>query len=123
MNKCVVSMLIVWFGLTTTASAEITVGRWCDQLLPNNPKFKAELSIVVEDNGDVVLRSKHADGSSGSDPLDELGNDIYANADSPHGEKYRIVPKTGELQLIDNDGLIRTANRLENDAVSGDCLP
>ncbi|MHA7873167.1 MAG: hypothetical protein ACX939_12525 [Hyphococcus sp.] len=122
MCKKVFMSLVVLMVASPAAYAETIVGRWCDQMIPNNPKFRAELSIVIKDNGDVVMRSKYADGSGGTYPLNEIGNDMYEQQNSRHGDKYRIVRSTGELQLLDNDGLIRTAKRLENTPHRGDCL-
>ena len=39
--------------------------------------------------------------------LGELGNETYAEIDNAFGEKFRIVPSSGDLQLLDDDGLIR----------------
>jgi hypothetical protein len=46
---------------------------------------------------------------------------MFEIVDSPSGDRYRIVPASGDLQLIDNDGLIRVARRLENRPVPREC--
>jgi hypothetical protein len=45
----------------------------------------------------------------------------FAVVDSPSGDVYRIVANTGELQLLDSDGLIRTATKLENEPQPDEC--
>lgn len=42
--------------------------------------------------------------------------------DSEHGDRYRILPTTGELEVYDNEGLISTARPLSSDPGTGDCL-
>ena len=69
----------------------------------------------------VVLRSKFNDGSSSVQELREAAGSIYVKIGSHTGDKYRIVPNTGDLQLLDNDGLIRMATRLENSPQINEC--
>lgn len=103
------------------ASADTVPGRWCDRMLPTMPKFNGVMTIALKDDGQVVLRTKFGDGSSKVVQLQELAGSIYAKTGSPTGEKHRVVPSDGSLQLIDNDGIIRTATRLENTPKSGEC--
>ena len=116
----VAAMLALAFA-TTPASGETTIGRWCDRTIPNMPKHNRTVAIVVTDNGQVVAKSKFGDGSSTTSELRETTGDIYEKIGSRFGDKYRIVPSTGNLQLLDKDGLIRIANRLENTPRSNEC--
>ena len=116
----VAAMLALAFA-TTPAWGETTIGRWCDRTIPNMPKHNRTVAIVVTDNGQVVAKSKFGDGSSTTSELRETTGDIYEKIGSRFGDKYRIVPSTGNLQLLDKDGLIRIANRLENTPRSNEC--
>ena len=69
----------------------------------------------------VALRSKFNDGSSTVHELREVVGGIYVKIGSHTGDKYRIVPNTGDLQLLDDDGLIRMATRLENSSQINEC--
>ena len=102
-----------------SASAETVLGRWCDKSLPSLPQHNSVMTIVITDEGKVMLRERFADGSALEEELREAAGGIYEMAGTD--DKFRIVPSTGNLQLIDNDGLIRTAIRLENTPRSGEC--
>ncbi len=103
-----------------SASAETVLGRWCDKVLPSLPQYNSVITIVITDEGKVMLQDRFADGYSALDQeLREAAGGIYETVGTD--DKYRIVPSTGNLQLIDNDGLIRTAIRLENTPRSGEC--
>lgn len=104
--------------IAQSAASEITIGRWCDTLFPG---MVGILELNIGDGGAIFLSRAFSDGSGSTNQMEELGNDVYAEPDSAWGEKYRIVPSTGELQLIDDDGLIRTARRLENQSYDGEC--
>jgi hypothetical protein len=104
-----------------TSHAETTVGRWCDKQIPTMPKYNGILAIVITDDGAVELRARWGDGSSLVTKLSEQSGGIYAAVGSNSGDKYRVVPADGNLQLLDNDGLIRVAIRLENTPQPGDC--
>ena len=104
-----------------TAHAETTVGRWCDKQIPTMPKYNGILAIVITDDGAVELRTRWGDGSSLVTKLSEKAGGIYAAVGSSSGDKYRVVPADGNLQLLDNDGLIRVAIRLENTPQPGEC--
>jgi len=85
------------------------------------PQYSRTIEIAIAPDGSAIVRNNFADGSANQGMLSELGGDLYAVPDSPNGDKYRIVPSSGELQLLDNDGLIRTARRLENTPRQGEC--
>jgi hypothetical protein len=107
--------------LSSFANAETTVGRWCDRTVPSMPQFNRVMTIVLTQDGNVELRSEFNDGSSSVLELQELSGNMYALADSQSGERYRIVSADGSLQLLDADGLVRTATRLENSPQPGEC--
>lgn len=115
-----VAVLAIWIPGVATAADNI-VGRWCDRMVPNLPKFSTVMTIAVTESGDLELRRMFADGSESTARLREEGADLYFQVDSSTGDRYRIVASTGELQLIDNDGLIRVARRLENRPTTGEC--
>ena len=102
---------------------ESIIGRWCDRMIPNMPKYNRTMAIVVADEGRVLLRSEFGDGSSSVNELREARGGVYEKIGSATGDKYRIVSNTGDLQLLDQDGLIRIAARLENTPQGNECLP
>ena len=79
------------------------------------------MAIVIANDGKVVLESKFNDGSSSIKELRETAGSIYKKFGSISGDKYRIVPSTGNLQLLDKDGLIRVATLLENTPKRNEC--
>lgn len=103
------------------AYGQDTVGRWCDQLIPNMPKYNRVMSIVITDKGVAELRSDFNDGSGSVEELRERSSDKYESTEAQSGERYRIISENGDLQLIDEDGPIRTAQRLEEDAQPDEC--
>ena len=108
--------------LATGASAgETVIGRWCDRTVPALPKYNRIVTVVIADDGAVVARSQFNDGSSHTRTLHEAAGGLYEVVGSAHGDKLRIVAATGELQLLDDDGLIRIATRLENTPQSNEC--
>ncbi len=101
--------------------AEITIGRWCDRMLPNMPQYNRTIEIVIFERHSPIARNSFADGSTYEQMLEELGGDLYAVSDSPSRDKYRVVASSGDLQLLDEDGIIRSARRLENTPLDGEC--
>ena len=115
-----VAFLIV--SATSAAAGETTIGRWCDRMIPGTPTYNRIMAIVIADNGKVVLQSQFRDGSSSTTrELREAAGSIYEKIGSTSGDKYRIIPSTGNLQLLDEDGLVRVAARLENTPSSREC--
>lgn len=118
----------VLLGLTMAVSAvtchaaETTVGRWCDRLLPNMPDMDSEITISITAAGQPEVVSRFGDGSSLRQPLVEQGGSTYLVKDSASGDRFRIIASTGELQILDKDGLISVARRLENKPRVGDCV-
>jgi len=107
--------------LSGAVHAETTIGRWCDKMLPTMPQYNGIMEIVITDSGAIELRTRYGDGSNAVSVLNEQPGGIYAAVGSGSGDKYRVVPSDGNLQLMDNDGLIRVATRLENTPKPGEC--
>ena len=120
MRAVIIAVVLVWAFAAEVAGGEITIGRWCDRMIPNIPKYDAILAIFITSDGKVILKAEYGDGSSGMYELRERSGNIYEKIGSS-GDKYRIVPSTGNLQLLDDDGLIRVATRLENTPQSNEC--
>ena len=112
---------IVCITLVSAVHAETVIGQWCDKQIPTMPQYNGLLEIVINDDGSVEMRRQYGDGSSGVTKLSEQAGGIYAAVGSGSGDKYRVVPSDGNLQLLDNDGLIRVAVRLENTPSPREC--
>ena len=121
MRVVIIAVVLVWAFAAEVAGGEITIGRWCDRMMPNIPKYDSILSIFITSDGKVILKAEYGDGSSGMYELRERVGNIYEKIGSSFGDKYRIVPSTGNLQLLDDDGLIRVATRLENSPQGNEC--
>lgn len=115
------ALVLAALGAAPAMSAEITIGRWCDRMLPNMPQQNRTIEIVISESHSAVARNSFADGSMNEQMLEELGGDLYAVSDSPSGDRYRVVASSGDLQLLDVDGIIRTARRLEITPRDGEC--
>jgi len=90
-------------------------------MVPNMPELNGKITFVANAKGKMEVHTKFGDGSISKEPLRERPGGIYEIVSSHTGDKFRIVPNTGELQILDNDGLIRIAKRLENTPKSGEC--
>ena len=115
------AVIAIMFTVSGVVHAETTIGRWCDTMLPAVPQYNGIMEIVITDDGSIELRTRYGDGSSTATIVNEQPDGIYAAVGSSSGDKYRIVPADGNLQLLDNDGLIRVASRLENTPQPGEC--
>lgn len=120
-NQILLIALGASLGFIQSAQAETTIGRWCDRMIPNMPQYNTVMEIAITGAGNVELRSNSADGSSSAVALDEQGGGIYQQVDSHTGDQYRIIPSDGNLQLLDDDGIIRVARRLENAPQPDEC--
>ncbi len=117
---------LLWIGaigslcLSAGCSAgATTVGRWCDEWFPG---FISEITIQSFSDGRIEALLEFSDGSTEVRNLIESANLVYLVEDSEHGDRYRILPTTGELEVYDNEGLISTARPLSADPTAGDCL-
>lgn len=106
----------------TQSKEQHILGRWCDVMVPTG-NMNRVITIILSKKGIPEAKVKYFDGSAGNYQLTDLGNGMFKVNGRDSGDKYRIVPNNGELQLLDNDGFIRTARRLETSSKSGDCLP
>ena len=79
------------------------------------------MEVVITDDGAIEWRTRYGDGSNAVSVLNEQPGGIYAAVGSGSGDKYRVATSDGNLQLLDNDGLIRVATRLENTPKPGEC--
>ena len=91
-------------------------------MIPNLSKYNQTMAIVIANDGKVMLKSNFNDGSSSINELREAAGSIYEKIGSRSGDKYRIDQSTENLQLLDEDGLIRVATRLENTPQRNECL-
>ena len=100
---------------------ELVIGRWCDRPLPSMPSSNNIITIRIDENGGIELLRHFL--NSGSETMKKTLTEIDSNVyrDDNANERYRIVSSTGNLQLLDDDGLIRSATRLENFPVEGEC--
>lgn len=108
--------------LAAPAYSETMIGRWCDQPVPTMPRLNQIIEIVLTEQGAFELRSEFGDGSTRVAELEEVSGDLYRDVGGSFGERYRIVSSDGSLQLIDDDGIIRVARRLENAPTAGECF-
>ena len=47
----------------------MTIGRWCDRMILNQPKYNRTMAIVITNDGKTMLKSKFSDGSSSTNEL------------------------------------------------------
>jgi len=94
------------------------IGKWCDLQFSGGPNSNETIEIRVSANGQVVLsRIDYQKSTLNTFNLQEKADNIYVDSQSNSGEKYRITPRTSDLQILDETGLKRTAKRL----LSGEC--
>ncbi len=118
-RKCLLTAFLVT-AIISTANAETSIGRWCDEAIPTLPQYNSILEIVISDGGAIELRTRNGDGTSIVTALSELGGGIYAATGSSTGEKYRVEPD-GSLALLNYEGFARLAIRLGDTPKRGDC--
>lgn len=110
-------------AMSAPAHADTVVGRWCDLAVPSHPLATDRImTIINRDNGTVDLVSTFRGGERLTQRLIERRGATFAIVDSPSHDRLRIVPASGNLQLLDDDGFIREARRLENTPRRGECL-
>lgn len=107
---------------TTAPMGPRTVGRWCDTMVPGNTKIRSEITITSTSGGSKAATVRFPDGSQKARQLSELSGGRLLVVDSNTGDQYRISEGSGDLELSDRDGYIRSARRLENSPRPGDCL-
>ena len=91
-------------------SSRDIVGRWLDEA----PLVGGRITIFVEGKG-LYLEQAYKDGSAGKQGLVEkmtpLGRRFDNVEGSSHGDHW-VLGSDGNLQLRDNEGLIRTARKI-----------
>ncbi len=118
-RRCLLAAFLL-AAIMSTAHAETSIGRWCDEAIPTLPQYNSILEIVVSDGGAIELRTRNGDGTRTVKALNELGDGIYAATGSSTGEKYRVEPD-GSLALLNYEGFARLAMRLGDTPKRGDC--
>jgi hypothetical protein len=112
---------IVGLSKENPEGEELFLGRWCDKQVPNIPAYNGVLEIAVSESGAVELRRYYGDKSSGTSSLTQSDNGTYWVDGSSSGDSFRIVQSSGDLQLLDNEGLIRVASRISDSPQSREC--
>jgi hypothetical protein len=118
-RKCSLTAFLL-AAIMSTAHAETSIGRWCDEAIPTLPQYNSILEIVISDGGAIELRIRNGDGTRTVTALSELGGGIYEVTGSSTGAKYRVEPD-GSLALLNYEGFARLAIRLGDTPKSGDC--
>lgn len=94
------------------AASKNLIGRWCDKMAPKLPKLW--IILEFEKQGDATIkRIIDRDGETFESELLAVGEKDFQVPESSSGDRYQIVPSDGSLQILDNEGLIRTARKLE----------
>lgn len=110
-------------ALSSPAAEAETLGRWCDQPVPNAAMAAgkdAVITIFIED-GLARATFEFADGSVWTPELVERGKGAFDVVGSPSGDGYRVNSMTGDLDLVDDIGFIRSAFRLGIEPNDGEC--
>ena len=105
-----------------TAAAETVLGRWCDHRVPSMPQYNGVIELVSTDAGVLQAHYRFADGSELTEQIRKKSKTTYEVIESATQDQYRVVPGTGDLQLIDQDGIIRTAKRLRSSHEAASCI-
>lgn len=105
-----------------TSNEDVVIGRWCDVMVPHNQKFKQVIMIIKKASSKLIAKTEFYDGSKRTLELSETPGGFLLIDGSSQGDKFRIVDVNGELRILDDDGFIRSATRLENTPEPGDCL-
>ena len=58
MRAVIIAVVLVWAFAAEVAGGEITIGRWCDRMIPNIPKYDSILAIFITSDGKVILKSR-----------------------------------------------------------------
>lgn len=102
-----------------SSSSTTTLGRWCDEWFEG---FRS--IIIIEEHGDGRFQAllTFPDGDTEEKELVESANLVFLVEDSEHGDRYRIVPTTGALEVLNIDGLVSTARPMSPGAEDDDCF-
>ena len=70
--------------------------------------------------GQLSLKQINHDGSQTNADLTETGEGRFADPGSETGDHFQITA-TGDLDVLDNDGLIATASKLSSSSTPDEC--
>lgn len=112
------AVLLVLCGMAGAAGAETVVGRWCDP----GGAAAAVIEIVHLDSDAFEARITGADGAALTRPLDGPYEYSFPVTGTTRHEAYVVHDATGDLELIDATGLLRTARRIADMAAPDTCL-
>lgn len=116
-----VATLFLAATFNADASAETVVGRWCDRSIPNLAVGDRIMTIVIRDNGNIDVVSTFRSSAPLVQRLREQRGSVYSIVGSGTGDRMRITT-SGHLALLDNDGFIREATRLDSTPRPRECL-
>ena len=117
---------LLWIGAIASlcfaagcSATPTTLGRWCDEWFPG---FRAEITIQSFDDGRLQALLTFSDGGTEVQNLVESANLVFFVEDSEYSDRYRILPTTGELEVIDVEGIISIARPMSSNPRADDCL-
>jgi hypothetical protein len=112
------AVLVALVGVAQSAQAENVVGRWCDP----GGTAPSVIEIVHLDSDAFEARITGADGAALTRPLDGPYEYSFPVTGTTRHEAYVVHDATGDLELIDTTGLIRSARRMADMAAPETCL-
>jgi len=115
------AVFLLLISTTSSIAAGSLIGRWCDWPIPNMDNLDNLMTITTDDKGEVYLERFYKSGRESKVLLRRISNTKFNTVGSATGNNYRIQKGSGHLQIRDNEGLIRSARRLENSMVDGEC--
>ena len=101
----------------TVAREPNQIGRWCDEEWNDGVVYE----ISKTDGGDILLHRRHDGDQASQTNLLQAGGGIYLNPSSEYGEYYSVVASTGDLEMFDREGFIRTLRYLAEGETSQHC--
>ena len=117
MGAAFIASLVLIAPTYASSSAPETLGKWCDRV----GNIRMYIVILKRSEADQFAERIFTDGSSDILPLSAVGPNRFVQVDSDIGDGYHISA-TGDLELFDDEGHIRTASSLPEGATASDCL-
>ena len=105
----------------TNSQVQTLVGQWCDRPVESIPGTFAIYEITLDERAVPFVHITFADGSSLQEELVVAVNNTFDKT-SPDGDYFHINPETGQLDLMDEFGLIRSAKPIESKTQFSKCL-
>ena len=90
-------------------------------MLPGDPDVDRIVTIAADGGGQVVATVRYHRSPEATRVLSRAPSGVCRNVDSTFGDRYRIVPHAGDLQLRDNARPMRPATRLDDTLARGEC--